>query len=177
MPFALLSSADVVELRRRPFTYAEVGSTATSAPPGYRHFSRTRTLPAGRDFAAAVHDLMTWQMHQRCGLRVSASSPEIQTDTVTVMRLGLGPAALTIPCRVVYIVDEPDRRGFAYGTLTGHPESGEEAFILHHRADGRTDFTVSAFSRPASLITKLGGPLATQAQHLMTCRYLRSLDA
>ena len=32
----------------------------------------------------------------------------------------LGP--VRAPCRVVYVVDEPDRRGFAYGTLPGHPE-------------------------------------------------------
>jgi uncharacterized protein (UPF0548 family) len=36
----------------------------------------------------------------------------------------LGP--IRVPCRVVYVLDEPERRGFAYGTLPGHPESGEE---------------------------------------------------
>ena len=30
---------------------------------------------------------------------------------------------LRAPCRVVYVIDEPDVRGFAYGTLPGHPES------------------------------------------------------
>ena len=36
---------------------------------------------------------------------------------------------LQAPCRVVYVIDEPDIRGFAYGTLPGHPESGEERFV------------------------------------------------
>jgi uncharacterized protein (UPF0548 family) len=31
---------------------------------------------------------------------------------------------------VVYVVDEHDRRGFAYGTLRGRPESGEELFAV-----------------------------------------------
>ena len=39
------------------------------------------------------------------------------------------------PCRVVYVVDEPDRRGFAYGTLPGHPESGEELFLVRYDPD------------------------------------------
>lgn len=30
-------------------------------------------------------------------------------------------------------IDEPDRQGFAYGTLPGHPESGIEQFTLTRR--------------------------------------------
>jgi hypothetical protein len=53
------------------------------------------------------------------------------------------------PCRVVYVIDEPRRRGFAYGTLPGHPESGEEAFVLEQRDDGTIASNIIAFSRPA----------------------------
>jgi uncharacterized protein (UPF0548 family) len=35
------------------------------------------------------------------------------------------------PVRVVAVADLPDRRGFAYDTLPGHPVTGEEAFIAH----------------------------------------------
>ena len=39
---------------------------------------------------------------------------------------------------VVYIIHEPDRQGFAYGTLPGHPESGDEALMSERpRAVGR----------------------------------------
>ena len=40
-----------------------------------------------------------------------------------------------VPARVVYVIDEPLRKGFAYGTLPGHPETGEEAFIVEYRDD------------------------------------------
>ncbi|HEV8560641.1 MAG TPA: DUF1990 family protein [Actinophytocola sp.] len=40
------------------------------------------------------------------------------------------------PGRVVHVVEEEHRRGFAYGTLPGHPECGEEAFLLERHADG-----------------------------------------
>jgi uncharacterized protein (UPF0548 family) len=32
--------------------------------------------------------------------------------------------------RVVAVADEPDRCGFAYGTLPGHAVCGEEAFVV-----------------------------------------------
>lgn len=92
------------------------------------------------------------------------------------MRLGVGPAAVRIPCRVAYVVDEPTRRGFAYGTLPGHPESGEELFVLRQHGEGTLTIEISAFSRPATRLAKLGGPLTRRVQQAMTTRYLRALD-
>ncbi|MEO9139198.1 MAG: DUF1990 domain-containing protein [Jatrophihabitans sp.] len=177
MTFELLDQVNAVTLRQAAFTYPDVGATATAPPPGYHYVARTRTLPATRTFEAAAEDLMTWRVQRSAGLRVAASSATVKVDAVTLMRLGIGPVAVKIPCRVVYVIDEHDCQGFAYGTLPGHPESGEEAFVLQRRADGRTDFTVSAFSRPGTLLARLGGSAARGFQHLITGRYLRSLDA
>jgi len=93
-----------------------------------------------------------------------------------LMRWGLGALSLKIPCRVLEVIDEPARRGFTYGTLPGHPEAGEERFLLEHLNDGRILFTITALSRPASTLAKLGGPLSRAAQRFMTQRYLRALD-
>jgi uncharacterized protein (UPF0548 family) len=87
-----------------------------------------------------------------------------------------GPIALRNPCRVVYVVNESDERGFAYGTLPGHPEAGEERFLLRRHEGGRIELTVSAFSRPASALARAGGPLSQKVQDAMTLRYLRALD-
>lgn len=81
-----------------------------------------------------------------------------------------------MPCRVVYVVDEPGLRGFAYGTLPGHPESGEERFLLRQTGDGSIDLTITAFSQPATALAKLGGPLTKGVQVVMTKRYLGALD-
>ncbi|MFC8501606.1 DUF1990 family protein [Pedococcus sp. NPDC057267] len=123
----------------------------------------------------AAEDLLAWRVHQRAGLRVAASGPAVP-GAVVDMRLGPGPLSVRIPCRVVSVVDEPDRGGFAYGTLPGHPESGEELFLLHSGADGRITFTITAFSRPATALARLGGPLGTLVQDVMTRRYLAALD-
>lgn len=78
-----------------------------------------------------------------------------------------------IPCRVVWTVEEPDRIGFAYGTLPGHPECGEESFVVSMDAAGDVWFEVAAFSRLAAWYARLGRPVAALLQHLAIERYLR----
>jgi len=82
---------------------------------------------------------------------------------------------VTAPARVVYVIDEPRRKGFAYGTLPGHPESGEEAFIVELDDDGSVWLRLRAFSRPASLFWWLGYPVLRIVQEFYTRRYGASL--
>ena len=172
MSVGLLDAATARRLRDQPLTYPEVGRVLTDPPAGYRYFAQTRLVRSARSFDELADAVLTWQVQARSGLHVAASSTTIILDTT--VELHLGP--LRIPCRVVTVIDEPRRRGFAYGTLPGHPERGEEAFVVDQRADGAVDLTVTAFSRPATRLARLGGPLGTGAQRLMTRRYLRALD-
>ena len=80
-----------------------------------------------------------------------------------------------MPVRVVRVVDEPGRRGFAYGTLPGHPERGEESFVVQLADDGTVFFHLRAFSRPARWFTRLGDPVSRRAQTMIAERYLRSV--
>jgi uncharacterized protein (UPF0548 family) len=54
------------------------------------------------------------------GSRVGA---DCVPGAVVMLGLGIGSLRLQAPCRVVYMVDESRRRGFAYGTLAGHREA------------------------------------------------------
>lgn len=92
-----------------------------------------------------------------------------------VVRLRLGALPVRFPARVVYVVDEPTRRGFAYGTLPGHPERGEEAFIVERHPDGSVWLVIRAFSRPANLFVWIGAPIARMLQSRFTRRYERAL--
>src|SRR5262249_42824659 len=70
-------------------------------------------------------------------------------------------------CRIVYVFDEsePVRRfGFAYGTLPGHVERGEERFSVEWLADDTVWYDLRAFSRPRYWLTRLGYPLARRVQ-------------
>lgn len=168
-----LHPARADELRAAPLTYARSGPT-TAAPAGFSRFSRSVALRR-TDLDGAAADLLGWRVHERVGLVVRASGPAAE-GAVVEMRLGAGPVAVRIPCRVVDVVDGPDRRGFSYGTLPGHPECGEEQFLLERLPVGCLRFTVSAFSRPASPLARLGGPVTGLVQRRMTARYLAAPD-
>ena len=56
-----------------------------------------------------------------------------------------------------------------------NPESGEEAFMIEHHDDDSVGFRVTAFSRPATRLAKIAGPLGAVVQRQITARYLRSL--
>lgn len=113
--------------------------------------------------------------HMRAGLHVSASAVTAKLGGVVVL-LGLSAIRIGAPCRVVYVIDEPDRHGFAYGTLPGHPERGEEAFLVRRHHDATVIFTVTAFSRPASPPAKAAGPVGWGIQRRITSRYLRVIQ-
>lgn len=157
-------------------TYPEVGATAGDLPAGYHQL--TRSVPIGHGhqvFSRAGDAVCQWQVQLGAGLQVSASAPTAVPGAVVVLGLGIGSLRLQAPCRVVYAIDEPRRRGFAYGTLAGHPESGEEAFVIEHQDDDTVSFKVTAFSRPATRLAKAAGPVSVVVQHRITARYLRSL--
>lgn len=159
-----------------PLTYPEVGVTRhTTLPSGYHHVHESRVIGRGPEcFQAASTSLMSWQMHQKAGLRVTADAL-VEQDVEAVVLLGPGRLAIKAPVRVVYVVDEPTRRGFGYGTLPGHPECGEESFVLDIDEDQMVTFTIRAFSRGATWWARAAGPLGRGAQAIVTRRYLRAL--
>lgn len=169
---ALLPEASKQQLADATLTYAEVGATANEEmPAGYLLLDRSQKL-LGVDFDAAAEQLLAWRVHERSGLKVAASRLTVEPDAVVLMRLGLGRVSLRIPCRVVYVISETDRVGFAYGTLPGHPESGEERFTIERdQADG-VSMRIRAFSKPATLLARASGPIGRAMQSIMTERYL-----
>lgn len=144
------------------FTYAEVGATRHEPlPPGYRHL-HYRTELGRADFAAAAEAILTFRMHRGTGARIRTTADRAAPGVgVTV---GLGP--MVEPCEVVWATDDDTLAGFGYGTLPGHQARGEEAFTVSRDAQGRVWFAVTAFSQPARLTMRLGGPVAVLAQHL-----------
>jgi len=159
-------------------TYPEVGRTAGALPVGYRHTIERRDLVASADaFDLIATRLLTWQMHDVAGFDVRTSHSEAVPGAVVTLRRRFGPIMVTASCRVVYVVDEPTRRGFAYGTLPGHPECGEEAFVIERHADDRLSASVVAFSRPSSFLARAAGPIGRRAQERATARYLFALEA
>lgn len=164
------------EMQIAPLSYPEHGATATAGqlPAGYRHL-RCRSRVGGGPGALerATDALRRWRMHSGAGLVVAVAGPAEVGRTVV---LGLGrPMSLVFACRVVWTIDEEHRRGFAYGTLPGHPECGEESFVVERDDAGEIWLEVTAFSRPGGAVVRLAGPASNAAQSLFVRRYAKAL--
>jgi uncharacterized protein (UPF0548 family) len=173
----LLRAADPDRLRRAPFTYPEVGATrAGRLPAGYPHVEKSAVVGSGRPaFERAAAALFEWRAQRGAGLRVRATGPASEPGTVVVLTAGLPRLGYDIPCRVVWAQADGDERGFGYGTLPGHPESGEECFVVRLDGDGDVVFTTRVFSRLASPLARLGGPVSRKVQRAALDRYVAAI--
>jgi uncharacterized protein (UPF0548 family) len=157
------------------FTYDEVGATAGELPAGYQHLRAARVVGQGRElFEECAETVLTWGVQRGAGLNV-VPGDRVTEGAVNHVVLGYGPLRTVAPCQVVYVVREDDRRGFAYGTLPGHPECGEESVVVSIDEAGTVQFEVSAFSRPARWFARLGGPITRLVQRRVTWRYLEAV--
>jgi uncharacterized protein (UPF0548 family) len=158
-------------------TYAEVGGTQLPGlPAGYNH-DRYSVALGDNSFDAAKRGIREWRAHVDSGVEVFPPGAAIEAGTNVVLGIRLGPLYAIAACRIVYVCDEVDRFGFAYGTLPEHPERGEEAFMIERDATGQVRFAITAFSRPAAAVTRLAQPLARIVQQRTTQRYLDALRA
>lgn len=158
-------------------TYPEVGATGSGRlPAGYQYLHHTVRVGHGRKaFETAGATVTTWRMHRASGARVRADAARVEPGALVEVSIGAGPVRLVAPCQVVWTAYERDRTGFAYGTRARHPECGEESFVVDLHPDGSVWFTVTAFSRPAALYTRLAGPLVPAFQHAYARRLGRTL--
>jgi len=162
--FARPSSAELeaflAEQRGERFTYPEVGATrgarttqvgplpADELPAGYAHDHNRQHLGSGvATFAAARDALRAWEMFPAPFAQVLRTPPIVEGEVVGVLVHALGLWWLN-SARIVYVIDVPRRFGFAYGTLPGHAECGEERFLVEHLPDDSVWYDLTAFSRP-----------------------------
>ncbi|MGP3988218.1 DUF1990 family protein [Streptomyces sp. 3N207] len=154
------------------FSYTPVGRTAHRVtPPGFHPLCVRTRLGAGEAaFTAASLALLEWRMHRAMGVRVETDAERAAPGVRVTVGLGVGRLRVYGPCRVVWTVVEERRAGWAYGTLPGHPERGEEAFLVEHAEDDRVWLTVWAYSRPAVWWTRAAGPVVRVLQRLYAHR-------
>jgi len=159
------------------FSYSAVGASAATPPAGYV-VDRTRIeLGSGEPvFRAATAALRRWEQF-RLGW-VEAWSPQTPLEpgrVVAVLGWAMGLWWVNA-CRIIYTIDEAEnesgqsagqstRFGFAYGTLPGHVERGEERFLVDwNRETDRVFYDILAFSRPNHWLTRVGYPMVRRSQ-------------
>lgn len=162
---------------RNRFSYPEVGCSRGGAPAGYDLDHNRVALGKGPAvFEAACAALRCWQMFPAPWTRIHPPNTLIQTGNVVAMLARVFGLWWLNACRIVYVIDEkePVRRfGFAYGTLPGHVERGEERFAIEWDKDDVVWYDVRAFSRPRYWPVRLAYPLARRLQR----RFVRESQA
>ena len=142
-------------------SYAEVGASQTGFPTGYDHDYNRFHLGKGRlAFQQARRAIEEWRPFANGWTEVYPKEAPLAVGTTVAVLFRLCGLWWRNSTRIVYVVDEPDRFGFAYGTLVGHVERGEEYFGVEMDDEGEVWFRLEAFSRPAYWATRLTYPLA-----------------
>jgi uncharacterized protein (UPF0548 family) len=162
--------------RRAELTYHHVGSTLQRrAVPGVPDRSVAREVPG--TLAAAEAALRAFAPHRGIRARVVPPDAAVEVRRSLIVVVPFGPVEMCVPTRIVAVVDEPSRFGFAYGTLPGHIEAGEELFVAEALDADRLRLTIRIHAKPESALARLGGPITPLLQRLAAGRYLRSWAA
>ena len=158
-------------------TFDHIGSTRSSDRiAGFRFDRYSETIGHGAaDWEAGRGGLRAWAAHRGAGASITPDNAPLTPDETVVVTVGIGPVHVLIPCRVSYVVDEPQQFGFAYVTLPGHPECGEESFMLTRSDDDDVTFTMTSHSHPAELLARLGGPISRLIQRRTNHGYIAGM--
>ncbi|HJU92459.1 MAG TPA: DUF1990 domain-containing protein [Pyrinomonadaceae bacterium] len=151
--------------RNSEFTYAEVGATNTTPPAGYKvDHNRVQLGHGEATYKRAMEALKNWRQFELGWVTIVPRGVKVEVGaTVAVKARAFGTWSLSA-ARVVYVIDESRRFGFAYGTLPDHVECGEERFLVEWLADDSVWYDIFAFSRPRHPLVRLSSPLARLLQ-------------
>jgi len=169
--FSLLEPSDqtVRELIERQrdcsFTYDDVGEPNRTPPLNFTvDHNRVEIGRGEKPFQTAIDALKNWKQFDLGWVSIVPAGVKLEVGaTVAVKVHALGTWSLNA-ARVIYLIEEPRKFGFAYGTLADHVESGEERFSVEWLADNSVWYDIFAFSRPRHPLVKINLPLARMLQ-------------
>lgn len=141
----------------------------------FRRSEVTAVIGIGEEcWRRAGADVLRWVVKTRSGFIVEDARP-VQRGRRLEVRVRILGVTVVEPVEVVAVVDTPERVGFSYRTLPGHPVHGEEAFIVHRDGD-EVRLTIRSLTRPAPHQPwRALFPLLLVAQRVVRPRYLRAL--
>lgn len=168
----------LAEQGRLDFSYPFVGDTASNAPAGFNlDHTRVRLGTGEGIYHAGRSALRRWDHFRLDWVEAWPSETPINIGEIVAIVARIAGVWCLNACRIVYVIDEAgpvERSGFAYGTLPGHVETGEERFLVEwDRSDGNVWYDILAFSRPRHPLARLGYPFS----RLMQKRFARQSAA
>ncbi|MDP1580385.1 MAG: DUF1990 domain-containing protein [Candidatus Didemnitutus sp.] len=158
----------LIEQRELAYSYAEIGQSKAGTPCGYDvDHNRFHVGQGAADFQAACLALSQWKMFPKGWTKIMPNTAPLREGIVVAMLARVFGLWWLNACRIVYEIDENGERrrfGFAYGTLPGHVECGEERFSIEQLEDGSVWYDIRAFSRPRHWLVRCAKPIARRLQ-------------
>ncbi len=169
--------------RALPLSYDAAGATrGDDWPAGFNHDRNSVRLGSGEEvFAKAAAGLRAWRMFPAGWTEiVPAGAAQREGECVALLIRTCGVWWLNA-ARIVYEVDESGggvkrRIGFAYGTLPGHVERGEERFTVAWLDDDSVHYELHAFSRPRHWLVRLAKLVARALQRRFVRQSLAAMQ-
>jgi len=148
------------------FSYAPVGMTrAEEAPAGWTEDTYRTVLGPGRDvFERSKKLVRHWTMFAMPWVELHTTDAPIAVGTTVGVLVRSAGLWCVNAARIVYVIDEKDRFGFAYGTLPGHAEAGEELFLVEHTPEDLVAYSIRALSKPRAPFARLAKPWVRREQ-------------
>ena len=152
--------------RGQQFTYSAVGATNETPPADFKLDHNRIQLGSGiQTYQKAIEALRLWRQFDLGWVSIVPEGVPIDVGaTVAIKAKAFGSWSLSAT-RIVYVINEERRFGFAYGTLPDHVECGEERFTIEWNTNDDTVwYDILAFSKPRHLLVRLSFPLARLLQ-------------
>jgi uncharacterized protein (UPF0548 family) len=117
-----------------------------------------------RVFYKAKEAARKWRMFDIDWVRLYRPATPVAAKDMVAILVGRFGVWMVNLCRIVYVIDEPRRYGFAYGTLGPHVVAGEQRFLVEWRDDNSVWYEVLHFSREKHPLAKIAYPVARRLQ-------------
>jgi len=151
--------------RAQSLTYSEVGATNGNPPSNFTiDHNRIQLGTGGDTYYRAIEALKGWHQFDLGWVSIVPENVPLELGaTVAVKAHAFGLWSLNA-ARIVYLINEERRFGFAYGTLPDHVECGEERFTIEWNENDTVWYDILAFSKPRHPLVRLSFPLARMLQ-------------
>lgn len=166
------------------FSYDAIGCVRRETPQGFNRDREMVVLGQGEEvWDRAIGAVRAWAVFPSDMVAVVRLADEIKVgNTLATVCYAAGVWTVN-PTRILSVTDESavgrNRFGFAFGTLPGHVEQGEERFLVEW--DKETDqvtYTIEAVSRPRHFLTWLAYPYTRLMQakfRRLSCLQMQAL--
>lgn len=148
------------------FSFPDLGCTRGRNVAGFNTDRFRIELGTGEAvYEKAKRALRDWRGFATDWVRLCWPYKKIVPGTVVAVLISHYGLYSVNACRVVYVVDEPKRFGFALGSLTSHVLRGEMLSLVYQEDDNRVFYEVTTISRPGHWLSWVFYPLGRHLQN------------